>query len=217
MLIALRCCRLLGCLRLFEFTELLFILRGFRNLQDEGEVLLSGSAPLAVHIDGKCQDEQRHNSYGNADGRHNVVLCTLLYNLALFALGVIDSGKFGRLAALLADEGRIIDFGNLHGYAQGCVLATGKVVGAELGQQIESDGLQVVFVAPLFDKAIQLGVVVGGLSIASCSYQVFATVDTPFECLSIVASRIVGIVACCISPFSMHLADLGAVQRYQCA
>ena len=54
------------------------------------------------------------------------------------------------------------------------------VVAAQFGQQIIANGLEVVFIAPLLDKAVQLRIVISSLGITMRLDQIVAAVDSSF-------------------------------------
>ena len=60
------------------------------------------------------------------------------------------------------------------------------VVATQFGQQITANGLKVVFIAPLLDKAVQLRIVIGSFGITAGFDQIVSAVDTPFYATAVV-------------------------------
>ena len=128
---------------------------------------------------------------------------------------VVDGGQLCTLVALLSHQGGIIDLGYLHGHAQSRVLAARQIVGSELWQQVMTDGLQVVVIAPLPDKLIKVRIDIGSLGIATGRHQIFAAIDAPIQSLGVVALGILGIIAGGLGLLTTHLKHLCTVEGYQ--
>ena len=166
-------------------------------------------------IDCKSENQQGQYGHGNADSCHKTVLGTLLQDFTLLTLCVVDGGKFCRLTTLLSYQGSIIDLCYLHSHTQGRILATRQVVGTEFRQQILSDGLQIVIVAPFLNKLVQIRIDIGSLSIAIGRHQVVTTIDAPLKSLSVVTPGILSIIVGCLFTLTTHLQKSRPVKEDQ--
>ena len=166
-------------------------------------------------IDSESQNQQSQNGNSNTDCRHKTVLGTLLQDFTFLTLCVVYRGKFCRLTTFLSYQGSIIDLCYLHSHTQGRILAPRQVVGTEFRQQILSDGLQIVIVAPLLDKLVQIRIDIGSLSIAIGRHQVITTIDAPLKSLSVVTPGILIIIVGCLFTLTTHLQKSRPVKEYQ--
>ena len=80
-------------LNLILFLQFLLIRQCLVNLIYENTVFLLDKAPLSENIDGESQNQQSQDGNGNTDSRHQTILGTLLNNLSLLALRVVDGCK----------------------------------------------------------------------------------------------------------------------------
>ena len=128
---------------------------------------------------------------------------------------VVYRGKFCRLTTFLSYQSSIIDLCYLHSHTQGRILAPRQVVGAEFRQQILSDGLQIVIVAPFLDKLVQIRIDIGSLSIATGRHQVVTTIDAPLKSLSVVTPGILIIIVGSLFTLTTHLQKSRTVKEDQ--
>ena len=89
------------------------------------------------------------------------------------------------------------------------------VVATQFGQQIIANGLEIVFIAPLLDKAVQLRIVISCFGITTGFDQIIAAVDLPFYATAVVSLFVLFIIAGSFGLLTLHLTDLCAVKQYQ--